>query len=112
AAIDRWDPWPSGPRVERHLLVKRARMEGFVIFDHADSFSEARRQLRTWLADGSLRYREDILDGIEACPDAIAGLYRGDNRSKRLIHLATHDPLDTTDPQANKRNQYEPLRVP
>ena len=36
---------------------------------------------------GKLRYEEDILDGIEACPDALAGLYRGENRGKRLIRL-------------------------
>lgn len=88
AAHDRWTPWPSGPRIERHLLVKRARMEGFVIFDHAHRFDEARQQLRTWLADGRISYREDILEGIEACPDALAGLYRGDNHGKRLIRLA------------------------
>ena len=33
------------------------------------------------------RYREEILDGIEACPDALAGLYRGENKGKRLIRL-------------------------
>ena len=37
---------------------------------------------------GKLRYVEDILDGIEACPDALAGLYRGENKGKRLIRLA------------------------
>ena len=98
AALDRWNPWPSGPRVERHLLVKRAKMEGFVIFDHTDSFPEARRQLRAWLTDGKLDYREDILDGLEACPDAIAGLYRGDNQGKRLIRLATEDGVKPAAP--------------
>lgn len=88
ASIPRWDVWPTGPRVERHLLVKRARMEGFVIFDYADRQDEAVTQLRRWIAEGKLRYKEDILDGIEACPDAIAGLYRGENRGKRLIRLA------------------------
>lgn len=88
ASIDRWDPWPSGPRVERHLLVKRARMEGFVIFDHMDRYPEAVAQLRAWIDDGCLTWREEILDGIEACPDAIAGLYRGENQGKRLIRLA------------------------
>lgn len=87
ASIDRWDPWPMGPRVERHLLVKRARMEGFVIFDHADRYAEATAQLRTWIAQGRLTWREDILDGIESCPDALAGLYRGENDGKRLIRL-------------------------
>src|SRR5208282_1523831 len=36
ASISTWDPWPTGPRIERHLLVKRARAQGFVFFDHRD----------------------------------------------------------------------------
>ncbi|WP_336971256.1 NADP-dependent oxidoreductase [Sphingobium aromaticiconvertens] len=87
ASIDRWAPWPLGPRVERHLLVKRARMEGFVIFDHMARCAEAVAQLRAWIKDGHLKWREDILDGIAACPDALAGLYRGENHGKRLIRL-------------------------
>ncbi len=87
ASVDAWEPWPSGPRVERHLLVKRARMEGFVIFDHMDRFNSSVAQLATWVRDGRLRYTEDILDGIERCPDALAGLYRGENEGKRIIRL-------------------------
>jgi NADPH-dependent curcumin reductase CurA len=90
AAIQQWNPWPAGPRVERHLLVKRARMEGFVMFDHMHRLDEAVGQLRAWIDDGRLSYREEILDGIEACPDALAGLYRGENTGKRLIRLE-HD---------------------
>ena len=87
AAITEWNPWPQGPRVERHLLVKRARMQGFVIFDHMAQWDEAVAQLADWVRQGKLRYSEDILDGIEACPDALAGLYRGENRGKRIIRL-------------------------
>lgn len=87
ASIDRWSPWPQGPRVERHLLVKRARMEGFVIFDHMDRYGDAVAQLRAWIALGQLTWREEILDGIDTCPDALAGLYRGENDGKRLIRL-------------------------
>lgn len=87
ASYDRWEPWPEGPRVERHLLVKRARMEGFVLFDHMDRLDETVAILRGWIADGRLTFQEDILDGIEACPDALAGLYRGENRGKRLVRL-------------------------
>lgn len=87
ASVPSWTVWPSGPRVERHLLVKRARMEGFVIFDHMDAFDASVAQLADWIREGKLRYREDILDGIEACPDALAGLYRGENLGKRLIRL-------------------------
>lgn len=88
AAISNWDEWPSGPRVERHLLVKRARMEGFVIFDHMADYESSVALLAAWVRAGAIRYREDILDGIEACPDALAGLYRGENLGKRLIRLA------------------------
>ncbi len=87
AAITNWDPTPTGPRVERKLLVNRARMQGFVIFDHADHYPTARRELAQWIREGRIRYREDILDGMEHAPDAIAGLYRGENLGKRLIRI-------------------------
>ena len=87
ASVSDWMNWPTGPRVERHLLVKRARMQGFVIFDHMDEWSAAVRQLTQWVRDGRLRYAEDILEGIESAPDAIAGLYRGENKGKRVIRL-------------------------
>lgn len=87
ASIPAWDPWPTGPRIERHLLVKRARAQGFVIFDHGDRYDASVAQLAAWVRAGRLHYAEDVLDGIEACPDALAGLYRGENRGKRVIQL-------------------------
>src|ERR1700730_13810218 len=87
ASVANWDPAPQGPRVERHLLIKRARMQGFVIFDHPDHHATARAELAQWLREGKLQYVEEILDGIEHAPDAIAGLYRGENLGKRLIRL-------------------------
>ena len=87
ASIANWDPPPAGPRVERHLLVKRAQMAGFLVFDYAHRYEEAVTQLAAWIREGRLAYREDILDGIEACPDAIASLYRGENLGKRLVRL-------------------------
>jgi NADPH-dependent curcumin reductase CurA len=87
ASIASWDPWPTGPRVERHLLVKRARVQGFVIFDHMARYEASVATLAGWVRAGQLRYEEDILDGLESCPDALAGLYRGENKGKRLIRL-------------------------
>ncbi len=87
ASISSWDPPPMGPRVERHLLVKRARMQGFLVFDYQHRYEEAIARLATWVREGKLQYREDILDGIEHCPGAIAELYRGENLGKRLIRL-------------------------
>lgn len=88
ASISTWDPWPDGPRIERHLLVKRARAEGFVVFDHFDRWDDSVATLASWIRDGSLTAAEDVLEGIEACPDALAGLYRGENEGKRVIRLA------------------------
>jgi NADPH-dependent curcumin reductase CurA len=87
ASIATWDPPPLGPRVERHLLVKRARMQGFLYFDHLARAEEAITQLAAWVRAGKLRYREEILEGLEQAPDAIAGLYRGENLGKRLIRV-------------------------
>ncbi len=87
ASVASWDPLPLGPRIERHLLVKRARMQGFVILDHKDHYPAARADLARWVREGLIRFEEDILDGIEQAPDAIAGLYRGENLGKRLIRV-------------------------
>ena len=87
ASVASWDPPPLGPRVERHLLVKRARMQGLLVYDFKDRYAEAIAQLSQWVIAGRIAYREDIIDGIAAAPDAIAGLYRGDNLGRRLIRL-------------------------
>ena len=87
ASVASWDPWPQGPRLERHILVKRARVSGLLIFDYAHRYEEAIARLAAWVRDGKLGYREDILDGLEHAPGAIAELYRGENLGKRLIHL-------------------------
>jgi NADPH-dependent curcumin reductase CurA len=87
ASVASWDPPPLGPRVERHLLVKRATMSGLLIFDFQPRYEEAVARLAAWVRDGKVRYLEEIQDGIEACPGAIARLYRGENLGKSLIRL-------------------------
>jgi hypothetical protein len=91
ASIADWEPIPEGPRVERHLLVKRARMQGFLIFDYAERYTEALQELTQWVRQGLIRYREDILEGIEQAPGSVAGLYRGENFGKRLIRIAPQE---------------------
>lgn len=87
ASVASWNPWPTGPRVERHLLNKSARMQGFLMLDWEPRYDEAVTRLASWVREGSLRHSEEILDGLECAPDAIAGLYRGENRGKRVIRL-------------------------
>jgi NADPH-dependent curcumin reductase CurA len=87
ASVAAWDPPPMGPRIERHILVKRARMSGLLVLDFKHRYEDAVARLASWVRAGTLRYREEILDGIEHCPGAIAALYRGENLGKRLIRL-------------------------
>lgn len=87
ASVSDWSKWPDGPRVERHLLVKRARMQGFVIFDHLADYAAAVSTLAGWIRDGRIHYREHRLIGLDACPDAIALLYRSENDGKLIVSL-------------------------
>ena len=87
AAVPAWDPPPAGLRRDREVLVKRLRHEGFIIFDHVARFPAVAAQLAAWLADGSLRYREDIEHGLERAPEALAALYRGQNDGKKIIEV-------------------------
>ena len=88
ASVASWEPWPQGARVERHLLNQTARMQGFLIWDYEHRYQEAVTRLAGWIRSGQLRYREEFLDGLEQAPDAIAGLYRGENLGKRIIRVA------------------------
>jgi NADPH-dependent curcumin reductase CurA len=87
ASYASWDPWNQGPRPERHLLVKRATMQGFLTTDFAARYEEAIADLARWIRSGKLKYREDLLTGIEAAPGSIEILYGGANRGKLVIRL-------------------------
>ena len=87
ASYASWDPWNEGPRPERHLLVKRAKMQGFLTTDYAARYEEAISDLVGWIREGRLRYREDMLKGMEAAPGSIKTLYSGANSGKLVIRL-------------------------
>lgn len=88
AAYSSWDPWPQGPRVERIVLTQRARIEGFLAFDHLDALPEAVADLAALIREGKLVHREHILQGIEEAPGAIQMLYSGANDGKLIVELA------------------------
>jgi len=77
-----------GPRLLLHLLVKQARAEGFLVFQFAERYPEALRQLTQWLKEGKLKYREDIVDGIGNAPSAFIAMLQGRNMGKQLVKLA------------------------
>ena len=70
------------------LIVFRARMEGFLVNDFAHRFDEAATRLGRLLAEGRLRWREHVTDGLENAPRAFIGMLNGENRGKALVKVA------------------------
>ena len=70
------------------LVVVRARMQGFLVFDYAHRYDEAASRLARWVAEGKIRWREDVTDGLENAPRAFIGMLSGENRGKALVKVA------------------------
>jgi NADPH-dependent curcumin reductase CurA len=80
---------PAGPSTYMSLLVNRARMEGFVVFDYADRYAGAAAELVGWLREGRLRSREDVVrGGVADFPDTLLRLFRGENTGKLVLQIA------------------------
>ena len=78
-----------GPRMLRHILVARAKVQGFLIVDYGPSQTAAAlAELTGWVRSGKLKYREDIVEGFENLPRAFIGLFSGENIGKRLVKAA------------------------
>jgi NADPH-dependent curcumin reductase CurA len=73
------------------LVVFRARMEGFLVFDYAHRYDEAAARLVQWVANGDIRWREDVTEGLENAPRALIGMLNGENRGKALVKIAERD---------------------
>jgi len=70
------------------LIVFRATMQGFLVSDYVARFPEAYPRLARWVADGTLRYREHVTEGLENAPRAFIGMLNGENRGKALVKVA------------------------
>jgi hypothetical protein len=92
ALADRFEQPDIGPRHLRQILITRAHIEGFLLFDFADRYEEGRQALAAWAKAGQLRHREDILDGIERMPEAFLRLLQGANFGKQLVRLGRRGP--------------------
>lgn len=77
----------KGPSNYMSLLVNRARMEGMVVFDWAPRYGEAIQAMGAWLAEGRLKSREDIVQGLETFPETLNKLFSGENFGKLLIQV-------------------------
>jgi NADPH-dependent curcumin reductase CurA len=77
-----------GPRWLSQLVVKQAKVEGFLVQQFADRYDGALKQLSSWLKEKKLRYREDIMTGIENAPKAFIGMLQGKNIGKELVKVS------------------------
>jgi NADPH-dependent curcumin reductase CurA len=83
---------PKGPDrtnwLMGQILRKKIKMQGFIIFDDfAHRYPEFAREMSGWIAAGKIVYREEIIDGLEAAPEAFIGLLNGENFGKRVIRV-------------------------
>ncbi|MDR6857930.1 NADP-dependent oxidoreductase [Variovorax guangxiensis] len=78
----------QGPKNYLSLLVNRARMQGMVVFDYADRYPIAVAEMATYLKDGRMKSREDVVEGIDTFPEALTRLFTGQNFGKLVLEVA------------------------
>ena len=81
---------PLGPNL-RSVLVNRALIKGFIVSDHAARMGDFLRDCTRWIREGRLKYREDVVEGLENAPRAFIGLLEGRNFGKLLVRVG-EDP--------------------
>ena len=69
------------------ILVNRLRVEGFIVSEHMEVWPAALKELGTLVADGRIRYRESVAEGLENAPEAFLGLLKGRNFGKQLVRI-------------------------
>jgi NADPH-dependent curcumin reductase CurA len=79
----------QGPSNYMALLVRRARMEGFLVFDYVSRYGDAGREIAGWIADGRIKVKEHVVTGtIDDFPATLDMLFRGENTGKLVLELA------------------------
>jgi NADPH-dependent curcumin reductase len=78
-----------GPRNLASLVMHRGMMKGFIVMDYAPRFAEAAKELVTWYATGKLKYRTDIVQGLDHAPSALLKLFNGANTGKLLVEVSS-----------------------
>ena len=78
---------PAGLRNYRNLILKRARMEGFLVLDYLDRFPEAQVEMAAWVGEGLVKHAEHVVEGLERAPEALNLLFSGGNKGKVIVQL-------------------------
>lgn len=75
------------PALLSAVLRRRIKIQGFIIFDHNDRYPAFMKDMRGWLAAGSIKYREELIAGLENAPRGLMGLLRGENFGKLVVEV-------------------------
>ena len=87
------EPPAPGPRPNRQLLIKRARMEGFLVLDHLARLDRLPAELLAWVREGKLAFREEKVEGLENAASALLRLLSGQNRGKMIVQVGSDPSL-------------------
>ncbi len=82
---------PEGPKNYLFLILKSARMEGFLLFNYADKFPQAIADIGKWVKEGKLKVHETLSEGLENAPAALQGLFTGQNKGKTILKVSDPD---------------------
>jgi NADPH-dependent curcumin reductase len=82
------------PLLMRAILTKRLMLRGFLYFDYTSQFPDFVADMQAWLAEGRIKYREDVTDGLENAPRELIRLLKGENFGKKIIRVSP-DPTAT-----------------
>ncbi|MFS0827956.1 NADP-dependent oxidoreductase [Pseudomonas phoenicis] len=77
----------KGPSNYLALLVNRARMEGFIVFDHMQDYGKAAKEMAGWLDSGEVKSKEDVVEGLETFPETLLKLFSGENFGKLVLKV-------------------------
>ena len=78
---------PKGLKNIAHVLVKRLTIRGFLIFDHLDDYEDFEREMKNWIANKKIKWKETIVEGLENAPKAFIDLLNGKNIGKMIVKV-------------------------
>lgn len=77
----------KSPQLFRAILTKRLAIRGFIVSDFAAKYGDFLRDVGQWVKEGKIKYREDVVDGLDKAPEAFMGLLKGKNFGKLLVRV-------------------------
>lgn len=87
------DPKPKGIVQYLNLIAQRAKIQGFIVFDYAKQYPQAVKEIAAGLADGSIKSKFHIVEGLQNAPSALPMLFSGENAGKLVVKVSDEPPM-------------------